>query len=167
MNDEKLHPASGKSVGDPDGLGSFFVESPGLNDGTKGAANVRVVFNTPVLLRSYDWTTTLSEIYLDLTTIDEFRFSCLFHFVVDTPVAAAQDHPKWNDDVTLVFSFYTNSGAFITSVTYMFRRGCGRYLHEVPAQQFASQVAWPIKNLGSQKGSVVLGGTFRLRVTAC
>lgn len=123
----------------------------------------RAIFSEPWLLASYAWTTTLSEQRIEIEEIDEFRFKCLFHWVVDTPVHAATDHPSWTDDVSIVFNTLNSSHAFVTAMRHDFRRGCGRYLHEIPAQQYASEVAWPVRNMEWVQPVI----TFRLRVTAC
>lgn len=109
------------------------------------------------------WITYLTEMFLEVQTVDQFRFSALLHFVVDTPVHAATDHPEWADDVVTNFHFYTASSALITTATHMFRRGCGRYLYEVPNLYFTSEVAWPVRNYHH----IMIDGHFRTQVTAC
>lgn len=117
-------------------------------------------------LKSYDWTVKISEFFLELTTIDQFAFEVLFHWEVESPIAAANDH-DWLDDVHFDFTVYTQSGAKITSFSYEWRRKCFRYLHEVPGIRYTSEVAWPVRNLGYQEGAGVRSGYHRLRVTGC
>lgn len=114
---------AGQTSGGEYDLGSMYQPGSTLG-GVKGADQRRLYFGD-VEMKCYDWTCYMREIYVDLNELDEHRFTALFHWVVETPVHAATDHPEWKDDVTVVFTLYTNSGAFITSFVHYFRRGCG------------------------------------------
>lgn len=159
----------GEIIGNENEFGSVHPQVNQVNpsiESVQGDDRRRLYFND-ITMKSYDWTCYMREILIELQEVDQFRFKAMFHWIVETPVAAAQDHLDWADDVTIDFTLYTSSGAFITSFTHYYRRGCGRYLHEVPDVFYTSQVAHPIINLGSQVGAAKIGGSFRLRVTAC
>jgi hypothetical protein len=121
------------------------------------------VWKDPWILKSYAWTTVISEQRVELEDIGEFKFKALFHWVVDTPVHAAVDHPDWDNDVSIVFNLFNPTHALVTPITHNFRRGCFRYVYEVPDQLFASQVAWPVRNTSEISGILA----FLQRVTGC
>lgn len=114
------------------------------------------------LFTSYAWTTTVSEVRIEVEEVSEFTVKVLFHWVIDTPVAAANDH-NWPDDMVFVFDLYNPTEAHVMNLSHQLRRGCGRYVYEVPNVLFSSRVAWPLKNTAK----VIGGGSHKWRVTAC
>lgn len=158
----KLSP--GAAMGQPGEFGPVFATmAKAADEMPSSTADRERLHAEPFELKSYDWTVKLSDIFIELTTVDEFTFEVLFHWEVYSPIAANQDRPDWLDDVHFDFTIFTQSGANITSFSYEWRRLCFRYLHEKPGVRYASEVAWPVRNVHSG----VCTGRHRLRVTGC
>lgn len=126
----------------------------------------RVLYWGDMPLASYDWTTWIREMRIEIAERSEFSFTALVHFVVETPVAAAQDHPSW-PDCTLTWTLFTGSDAKITAFSHTHRRGCGKYLYEPVQFVVTSTVAHPVSNIGNQAGCAKLQVQYATRVTAC